>query len=125
MSHLIDAIVGHIESNNIVDSNKLFVNYYPDEPDEIASVIASGGFPPKLYEPTRELTLEIKVRSTNYNDGMNICNNIFNLFHDKENYQLDSFFILRSYAYTEISYLYADSENRDEFSLDLAFLIQK
>lgn len=124
---MLNAIAQMIENNivELVDNENLFKNYYPDEPNNIASVIALGGFPPDKYHITRELTFEVKLRSETYNTGNDLGNQILNLFHSKENYSLGSFFVLHSYALTELSYLYSDSKNRDEFSLELSFLIKK
>src|SRR4051794_10563654 len=108
-----------------VAGDNLFANYYPDDPNNIVSVIALGGSPPPKYNTNRELTFEIKIRNDTYNDGNDIGNQIMDIFHSKENYSLGSIFILHSYATTDISYLYADSKNRDEFSLEMAFIIQK
>lgn len=109
----------------LIFGQNLFINYYPDTPNTLVSIIDSGGFPPKLYEPTREKVVGIKIRSSNYQEGSVIGEKIFNLFHGKENYNLGNKRVLHSYAFTELSYLYADSRERDEFSFELAFLIQK
>lgn len=123
---MLDEIAKHIEDNvtSLVLGENLFKNYYPDSPDTIVSVIANGGYPPPRYSPTKELIFDIKIRSIDYNDGVDLGNKIMNLF-DKENYHLGSFFVLGSYAMSELSYLYSDSKNRDEFSLGLAFFILK
>ncbi|UNC92711.1 minor capsid protein [Candidatus Contubernalis alkaliaceticus] len=124
---MIDDITQKIESEiaELTENVNLFKNYYPDDPDTIVSVIASGGFPPDRYDVTREPTIEIKIRASDYNEGMSLGNQIYDLFHSRENYQLGSFFILSSYAYSDLSYLYSDKQNRDEFSLELAFLVKR
>jgi len=123
---LLDEIAKHIELNvtDLTMDENLFGNHYPDKPNSVVSVIDSGGFPPDRYSPTREKTFEIKFRSQNYSYGVELGNQIFKLFHSKENYSLGDFFILSSYAYSEISYLYSDKEDRDEFSLELVFQYQ-
>lgn len=124
---LLDVITTKIESDIVAlrEGNNLFKNHYPDTPNTLVSAIHSGGFPPNKYSPTRELTFDIKIRAMNYHDGIDLGNKISNIFHSKENYQLGSFFILHSYCLSELSYLFADSQHRDEFSIDLAFLIKK
>jgi hypothetical protein len=123
---MFEAIVQHIANNipSLVISENLFANYYPDEPNNIVSVISLGGFPPSKYDGTREPIFEIKLRNERYIDGNDLANQIMNLFHSKENYLVGSFFVLHSYAMTEVNYLYNDSNNRREFSLELAFLIK-
>lgn len=121
---LLDEIAKHIDSNvtSLTMNENLFGNHYPDSPDTLVSVIDLGGFPPNRYTTQiREKTYEIKIRSLNYADGVDLGQKIMNLFHSKENFQLGSFFILGSRAYTELSYLYSDSKDRDEFSIELAF----
>jgi hypothetical protein len=105
-------------------SENLFRNAYPDSPDTIISVIDSGGFPPKLYETTREKVVGIKIRAGSYDEGSALGEQIFKLFHDKENYEIENKKILHSYAYTDVSYLYSDSKEREEFSIELVFLYQ-
>ena len=124
---LLDEIALYIEQNihSLIDNETLFKNHYPDSPDMIVSVIDSGGFPPNLYTPTREKTFEIKIRSSNYDEGVILGEQIMSLFHSKNNYLLGGFFIYLSRSYSDLSYLYADSKNRDEFSLELAFLYKK
>ncbi|MBU9714418.1 minor capsid protein [Evansella tamaricis] len=124
---LLDQIAKYIDDNipSLTEGNNLWKNHYPDAPDTIVSVIHSGGYPPSQYSPTRELTFEIKIRSMDYNDGVEYGNQIMDIFHDKENYRLGNFFILGSNAYSELSYLYQDDNRRDQFSLELAFLIKK
>lgn len=121
---LLEEIAKHIEANiiSLAMNQNLFGNYYPDSPDSIVSIIDSGGLPPDIYSTQiREKIIEIKIRSSNYADGVDIGQKVMNLFHSKENYALGDFFILGSRAYTELSYLYEDSKNRKEFSVELAF----
>lgn len=123
---LLDDITSFVEANinHLSIGDNLFKNYYPDSPDTLVSIIDSGGFPPDRYSPVREKTFEIKIRSKRYSDGVKLGNQIFELFHSKENYNLGDFFILSSYAYSELSYLFADNENRKEFSIELSFQYQ-
>lgn len=127
MALLLDAVANHIETNitELVDNNNLFKNYYPDSPDKIVSVIDLGGLKPSKYANTREKKIEIKFRAKRYPEGVALGNKIFELFHSKENYALGDFYITSSYGETEVSYLYADKENRKEFSLELVFQYKK
>jgi hypothetical protein len=120
---LLDAISNEILLNvpNLNEEINLFKNYYPENPNEIVSVIDSGGFPPNKYSPIREKNFEIKIRSLNYHDGLEVGNQIMKLFHSKNNYVLGDFFIYQSYLNSELTYLYSDKQNRDEFSLEIAF----
>jgi hypothetical protein len=120
-------ICTNIEENitSLTKNENLFYNYYPDSPDFLLSVIDSGGSPPNLYTPIREKSIEFKFRSNTYQEGIDLGKQIIDLYHSFENYQLGSFFIYRSYALTDINYLYSDSKERDEFSLDIAFEIKR
>lgn len=123
---MIQEIVHHIASNipSLTIGQNLYANTYPDNPENILSVIPNGGFPPNRYLPTRELLFEIKIRNTDYLDGEAIGNQIMNLFHAKENYSLGGFFVLESYCFSELSYLFTDSKEREEFAIEIAFIIQ-
>ncbi|MCR1833133.1 minor capsid protein [Oceanobacillus caeni] len=96
-------------------------NLYPDDPDNIVAVIDLGGLPPNNYAATRDKKIEIKFRTKGYQEGIKLGEEIFNLFNDKQNYRLGDYYITTSYASTDVSYLYQDSKNRREFSLELAF----
>jgi hypothetical protein len=124
---MLEAIVQYIKNNinSLIIGENLFANHYPDSLDRIVSVIDAGGSPPPRYSPTGEKRFEIKFRVSNYSDGVDIGNQIMDLFQNKENYQLGSFFILDSHALTDVTYLYADKNNRDEFTFNLSFLIKK
>lgn len=119
-----DYIKHNIKSIDLEFGDNLFINFYPDEPDTIVSVIDMGGYPPPLYYKTREKVIEFKFRAKEYTEASKIGNELFNLFHDKENYYLEDKRILHSYARTEVSYLYNDSNNRQEFSLEVVFLME-
>lgn len=127
MASLLVDICANVEQNitSLTQTKNLFANSYPDSPDTLVSVIDAGGFPPNLYSPTRQRAYEFKIRSSNYVDGEQLGNQIMDLFHGKDGYQIGSFFILGSWAYTEVNYLYQDGKNRYEFSLNIAFEYQK
>lgn len=115
-------VINHIESNlNGFNERNLLANLYPDDPDNIVAVIDLGGLPPNNYAATRDKKIEIKFRTKGYQEGIKLGEEIFNLFNDKQNYRLGDYYITTSYASTDVSYLYQDSKNRREFSLELAF----
>jgi hypothetical protein len=120
-----DCVEQNINATNLVFGNNLFINYYPDNPDTIVSVIDGGGYPPALYTPTREKIIEFKFRTDSIIDGDELGNELLNLFHDKENYYLNKKRILHSYARTDANYLYKDDDERLEYTLEVVFLIQK
>lgn len=124
---MLNTLVDYVELNfpSLIEGDNLFYNYYPDNPDDIVSIIANSGFTPHRYNDTRELIFEFKLRNKDYELGMDLGNQIFNLFHSKENYVLGDFFIFESYCLTEISYLYSDLEERDQFSFEIVFITIK
>ncbi|WP_339227841.1 minor capsid protein [Oceanobacillus sp. FSL K6-2867] len=124
---LLNSVIDFIELNILsLNETNLFGNHYPKSmTDTIVSVIDLGGLPPSKYSVTREKKIEIKLRSKGYAEGIELGNKIFNLFHSKENYSLGDFFITSSYASTDLTYLYQDSKNRREFSLELVFQYKK
>lgn len=118
-------LAANIESEKLESGKNLFINFYPDDPDMVVSVIDLGGHPPALYVPIREKVIEIKFRALDSSQGETLGTEIMNLLHDKENYYLEGLRVLHSYARTDSNYLYADSKSRDEFSMELVFLIQR
>lgn len=122
---IVDYMSANIKTELLTFGENLFINYYPDKPDLIVSVIDLGGYPPDLYTPTREKVVEIKFRAPSHTLGSELGNEILELFHSKENYQLDGLRILHSYARTDVNYLYTDTNEREEFVLELVFLIER
>jgi hypothetical protein len=120
---LLELIGNHIRSNIIYsgDIASVFGNHYPDSPDTVISIIDSGGFPPNKYSPIREKIFDVKIRTQNYSYGIDLGNQIFKLFHSKNKFYLGDFFILQSYAYTELSYLFKDDKERHQFSIEIVF----
>lgn len=118
-------LLSNIESIELEAGSNLFINTYPDNPDTIISVIDLGGYPPALYVKTREKVVEIKYRASSSQLGRALGDELIDIFHDKENYYLDGKRILHSYARTDSNYLYTDSSNRDEFTVELVFLIER
>lgn len=118
-------LLSNIESIELEAGSNLFINTYPDNPDTIISVIDLGGYPPALYVKTREKVVEIKYRASTSQLGRALGDELIDIFHDKENYYLDGKRILHSYARTDSNYLYTDSSNRDEFTVELVFLIER
>jgi hypothetical protein len=127
MSSLLVDLCANVEQNidTLTQAENLFANTYPDSPDTIVSVIDLGGLPPELYSPIRQKTYEFKIRTPKYVDGEELGTKIMDLYHAKNNYQIGSFFILSSYCFTELNYLYEDSKNRKEFSLSIIFDYKK
>ncbi|MBS4207445.1 minor capsid protein [Bacillus sp. FJAT-50079] len=129
MGNLLDNVKDYISENvkaeNLTFGENLFINFYPDEPDLIVSVIDLGGYPPDLYAPTREKVVEIKFRTSTYEEGSVLGNEIMELFHSKENYHLGEIRVLHSYARTDVNYLYKDKNENEELVLELVFLIKK
>ncbi|WP_391115989.1 minor capsid protein [Psychrobacillus sp. L3] len=118
-----DYIASNIKEQALIFSENLFINFYPEQPNLIVSVIDLGGYPPDLYAPTREKVIEIKFRAPTHDEGSKLGNEILTLFHSKENYNLDGLRVMHSYARTDVNYLYADSNENEEFSMELVFLI--
>jgi len=125
LKKIVDYLEQEIKENDLTFGENLFINFYPDNPDEIVSVVDLGGYPPSLYTPIREKVIEIKFRTLTWLDGDKLGNEIMDLFHSKENYQLDDLYVLHSFARTDVSYLYRDNNDREEFTVELVFMTKK
>jgi hypothetical protein len=122
---MLNELMEYVSQNlGLAFGDNLFINSYPDSPDKIVTIMDGHGTH-AIYSPTKTKIVEFKIRSTNYQEGSSLGEEIINLFHDKENFLLGDKKILHSYAVSDCSYLYADSKERDEFAFELAFLIQK
>jgi hypothetical protein len=121
LHNLMEYISQHL---GLVFGENLFINHYPDSPDKIVTIMDGHGTH-AIYTSTKTKIIEFKLRANNHTEGSSLGEDIINLFHDKENFYLGDKRILHSYALSDVSYLYADSKKRDEFTFELAFLIQK
>jgi hypothetical protein len=122
---MLDDLMNYIcQQLGLVFGEDIFINSYPDSPDKIVSIMDGHGTH-TIYTPTMEKIVEFKIRASDHITGYSLGEQIINLFHDKENFFLGDQKILHSYAVSDCSYLYADSKERDEFTFELAFLIQK
>ena len=121
LSKIVDFVEAQLSLNK---AETLWMNGYPDNPDTLVAIFDAGGSRPETYSSRREKHFEIKVRSNTYDEGNSLCEQVMNLFHSKENFYIDDIYVLHSYALTEITYLYADSKERDEFSFELAFYLK-
>ncbi|WP_416147895.1 minor capsid protein [Salipaludibacillus sp. HK11] len=128
MSNLLEGVRDFLSANikeiNLTFGENLFINFYPDDPKTIVSVIDLGGAPPSLYFPTREKVVEIKFRAVDQSDGYKLGSEIFDLIHSKENYYFGDLRVLHSLARTDVNYLFQDKNDRSEFSIEIVFLIQ-
>lgn len=122
VDHVKDFLEKHL--NELTFGENLFINFYPDNPNTIVSIIDGGGKPPDRYIPKIEKVIEIKLRAKDYHDGVYLGNRILSLFHSRENYMMGTQKVFHSYTMTDLSYLYTDDQNRPEFSFELVFLIQ-
>ncbi|WP_404403801.1 minor capsid protein [Jeotgalibacillus malaysiensis] len=124
---MLEAITQLIEDQltDYIIAENLYINHYPDDPDNVVTVIGGRSSNTNRYLKQRERVIEFKVRNKNYREGYEICNSIIDLFDEKEHYILGDTYIINSYILYDTTYLYADSKSRDEFTFELAFLIQK
>lgn len=122
---MIYELMEYVSQNlGLVPSENLFINHYPDSPDKIVTIMDGHGTV-DLYAPTRTKIVEIKIRTQEHSEGSSLGEEILYLFHDKENYNIGNQKIFHSYALSDVSYLYADSKGRDEFTFELSFFMLK
>lgn len=121
MGQLIDEVANYLAANGIgtVGTN-LFEGLLPASPDSAVAIIETAGSKPDEYLPTYSPSFQVLVRSTAYDLGRTVCDNIRTLLHNKYNVTLvnngNYYFWIR--LITEGGHLGQDQTGRDLFSMN-------
>ena len=124
----IDNLAKYLEDNEIGTlATDLFKAYLPAEPDSLVVVYDTGGFEPDVYLPTGMPTFQIFVRSEDYTTGKAKVDEIAALVNRKANIQLVSGGVYFYYLtlMSEPVHIGRDSNERDEFSINIRSMIRR
>ena len=92
MATVADQLAEYFEDNSVgviaADENSgdvgIYVTRLPDSPDEAVGILDTGGAPSSMHEPTKNVTFQIVVRSTDYETGMTRAETIRDLLHSND-----------------------------------------
>ncbi|WP_422445968.1 minor capsid protein [Thermoanaerobacterium sp. DL9XJH110] len=117
---LIEEIAKFLQTHGIgALGNDIFIGFQPAEPDNCITILETGGYRPDYIEAIRYPTFQFIVRNIDYALANSKAEEIFALFHSKENYSLGDFYIYYSEFAQEPTYIGQDTNGRYEISLNL------
>jgi hypothetical protein len=131
MSQLLENIAEFLENNDLgTRGETIFVGYLPDDVgvDGMISIDQTGGVSPDVDMPIGKPSVQIMVRTLNYDDGMSKIQQIFELLHaTHDDFVLieDGVDIMRVFALNEPQHYDRDEAGRDIFSCTFVFQLRK
>ena len=123
---LLDAIEEYLEDEGIgTIGTDIFDGELPLDGTDIISLILSPSPEPNKAIPYYTQYVDIWARFKNYDDGYSKLQDIFDLLHQKENYELTDYHVYLSYSVGMIDDLDRDAERRHLFKLTLGFVYRE
>jgi len=100
----------------------LFIGMEPSKPDNTVTIFDTPSFPPDIYmDPTERYytsSCQIRVRNRDYETGMTLARNIFELLHARANEVWNSTTYTVITATGEPAWLDLDTNNRSRFIIN-------
>jgi hypothetical protein len=117
---LIEQVAMFLQNEGVATlTTDMFLNYLPDNPDNVVAIIDTGGTEPDTYLPTRSPTFQILVRNSNYDNGKAKLDEIRDLLHQKKgNLGAGDTYFYYIFATAEGGSIGHDVQNREEFSIN-------
>lgn len=121
---MIDKLADYLEEENIgTVGTDIFLGELPLDDNECISLVASPSPEPNKSIPYYDQRVDVLARYSDYADGYSKMQEIFDLIHQKENYDdLTGFHVYLSYALGMIEDNERDAERRHIFKLTLGFI---
>ena len=133
MAQLLDNIAEYLETEGFgTRGEDIFIGFLPDDEDEFADNVVfidqTGGIAPDKDIPVAKPTVQIVVRSAEYDNGFEKLQQIFDRFHgvhDDFALTVGGVDIMRAYAINEPQHLERDGKERDLFTCTFVFQFRK
>lgn len=120
---LLDAIEQYLEDNGLgTIGTNIFDGELQFDKTDIVSLITSPSPEPNKAIPYFEQTIDIWARYSDYDVGYLKLQDIFDLLHQNEHYDIGDFHVYLSYSTGMIEDMGRDVERRHIFKLTLAFI---
>lgn len=124
----IDNVATYLAANSIgTVATDLFIGILPPTPDNAVMVDYTGGLEPDRYAPVRKLTVQTTVRNTDYDDGYDKIQAIFDLLHRKlDDLELETggVDVMEVMALQEPTFIGQDETNRYVFTCNFLFMVR-
>lgn len=120
---IITSVLEFMEDSGIGTINSdLFLGELPFDRTDILSLIYVLSPAPDKAIPYYRQVIEVWAQFTSYETGMNKMQQVFNLFHKRENYEIADFHVYLSFAMGMVDDMDRDSQRKHLFRLSLTFV---
>jgi hypothetical protein len=116
---IIDKILDYLEDNGI---GNILIGELPFDKSDCAAMVATVSPDPNKAIPYYVQNVDVWARYSKYDEGYKKLQDIFDILHRNENYEIDGYHIYLSYAVGMITDFDRDAERRHLFKLSLAFV---
>ena len=119
LSQLADYLAREGLGSSLVAPVNIFVNKYPDQPDNMIALVGNSGQPPSVYIPEFEYPrFQIVIRDMDYITGAGKLRAIRQVLHDKLMVTTENFVALYIQADSEGGSIGEDNNGRAEFTIN-------
>lgn len=120
---LIEQVATYLQTNLSLGTigTDIFIGYTPDSqstPNEVISVIDTGGTEPDMYIPTHTPTFQVFIRAENYDAGKTILDTVRGLHQFAGTLVSGQTYFYYILAIAEGGHLGRDEAGRDLFSIN-------
>ena len=121
---LAKAIIDYLEDEEVaVFDEDVFIGSFPADTRDCLVVVDTGGFKPKK-DTTSSPTIQVKCRDKSYKKGKERLEEVKDLLHDKNNYQLGNIYVYMSEAMQEVGWIGQDEKGNQLCSVNFHFRVK-
>lgn len=120
---ILESIAEYLEDNAIgTVGTDIFIGELPLDEGDIMSIVSSPSPDPDKSIPYFNQTIDVWARFSDFNDGYSKLQEVFDLIHRNENYEIDGYHVYLSYASGMINDLDRDNQRRHLFKVSFSFV---
>jgi len=116
---IIDKILDYLEDQGV---GNIFIGELPVDETDCASMLASISPDPNKSIPYYTQVVDVWARYSKYDEGYKKLQDIMDVLHRAENYDIDGYHIYLSYAIGMITDLDRDAQRRHLFKVSFGFV---
>ena len=128
MANLVENLAKYLETNAIgTVATDIFIGGLLDSPDNMISINQTGGVQPNRENPIKQPTVQIAVRNTAFDTGLNKITAIYDLLHqmlDSEVLEAGGVDVMTCFAMQEPTHLMKDESDRHIFVCNFVFMLR-
>jgi len=123
---ILDAIADYLEENDLGEvGSTLFIGELPEKFENVVSMVYVPSPEPNKSIPYYHQTIDFWSRDSDFDNGMAKLQNIMDLLHRAENYDLDGYDVYLSYAGGTVDDLDRDAKRNHLFKLTMNFIYRR